>query len=284
MTEPVNAQAQPVFEIIEDSLHWLTEALALLFYKGDGTKFDFTPPRSYMAWIADPETAKLFQKSVLERVRESANLLIGTLKAASENRPPLRGAYDAFMQAFEDFMVRLNELENESIISGQGIDTQTGFKNAAIMIQELKKELNRRERRGSPFSIAMIRIDGDDTDVALEFKVRTLSDAIRQCMRSFDDVYKIGERDFVAGLKHSDLRGGLRFIERVKLELKNRSAGLTFSSCVGEPDPADDLDAFMNNIKNDLDRIATAGTGQSVKFEDISPLQRFVASMKNNNQ
>ena len=265
MTEKAS---QPLIELIGDCLHWLNHATTALFYKGEGEAFEFTTPKAYRDWAENSSTEVNFQSSLLAQLHYSAETLQKTLIQASQNRPPKRNDFQSFMQAYEDFMSRLHQLEGQAILSEQGIDALTGFKTAPSMQAEFKKELDRRARRGSPFSIAMMRIDGSPSGDELNFKLQSISTAMRRCMRSFDDIYRTGEKDFVAGLKHSDVAGGLRFVERVRDDLKLLGVDLTFAACVAEPDPSDDLKEFLTNMEHDLTRAAASGKGQAVRFEE----------------
>ena len=166
MTEKAS---QPIIELIGDCLHWLNKATTALFYKGEGEAFDFSIPKAYREWAENPQTEANFQSSLLAQLHYSAETLQKNLVQASQNRPPQRSDFNAFMQAFEDFMARLHLLESQAILSEQGIDALTGFKTAPSMQVEFKKELDRRARRGSPFSIAMIRLDGHPVSDELNF-------------------------------------------------------------------------------------------------------------------
>ncbi len=277
---PQKPDTQPIVEIMEDCQNWLSLALAALFYKEQSESFGFILPKSYLGWIDNSQTQSSIQKIFLDQVKASAATLQAALVKAKASQPPPREAFQQFMQAYEDFMARLNQIENDSLLSGHGIDSLTGFKNNSVLMIELKRELERRARRGNPFSVAMLRVDDSEDAEARNVKLRTISEALRRCIRSFDDVYRMGDTDLLIGLKHSDLKGGMRFIERLRVELKNLEADFTFSSCVAEPDPEDDMNVFLTNIEKDLTQIASAGGGQSAKYEDLSPLQRFVTSMK----
>lgn len=270
----------PIAEVVSDCLHWLTRASIALFYPGQGEAFDFSMPKAYREWSDNPDTESGFQSSLLAQLHHSAENLQESLQKSSQNRPPKAEDFHNFMQSFEDFMSRLHMIESEVILSEQGIDALTGFKTSQVMQIEFKKELDRRARRGNPFAIAVMQIDGQSVEEELIFQVQTMATAMRKCMRSFDDIYRIGERDFAAGLKHSDIAGGIRFTERVKEELKILGTGFSFTSCVAEPDPSDDLNELMKNMNRDLSRAAAQYKGQSIRFEDVSPLQRFVNNLR----
>jgi len=278
MNEVPEQTAQPLADIIDDCLNWLSTTLPGIFYADAVKTSDL--PKTYTDWLAHPETANSFQSHLLEQIQRSADTMISALKEALQVTPPKPETFNQFMQAFEDFMSRLNVIENQTLLSEKGVDPQTGFKTSAILMAELKKELDRRSRRGNPFAIALIKIDGDADDEKKEYQLNSISSAFKKCMRSFDDIYRIGDKEFLAGLKHSDLKGGIRFTERVRDELKILNADFTFTSCVAEPDPLDDLPTFLNNMKKDLAQIAAGGQGQTLRFEELSPLQRYVNTIK----
>lgn len=274
MNEPLHPPAQPLSEVIEDCQHWLSNMLVGLFYSKSDQPAAL--PKAYGEWIAHPQTEEKFRPALIDQLKHSAETMAACLQETLKSVPPKQHDFQQFLQAYEDFIGRLTNVENQRLLSDKGIDADTGFKTDAVLVDELKKELERRSRRGNPFSIAMIRIDGDAQNEEKEYQLKAIADAFRKCMRSFDDIYRAGDKDFVAGLKHSDLKGAFRFTERVKEELTSINAGFTFSSCVAEPDPADDIVGFLENMKGDLAKIIASGDGQVAKFEEISPLQRYV--------
>jgi len=279
MENPIIPAEQPVIEVLEECQHWLSPVLVSLFYEG-GDKTVHDLPALYHRWIESCANAEAFQQNLIQQIQASENTLKKTLAEAAKHTPPLQKEFDLFMQAYEDFMARMNSIENDSLLTGHGIDTLTGFKSQSVMMTEIKRELDRRSRRGHPYSVALIRLDGSPTGEEREGRLKTVSQALRKCLRSFDDVYRINETDMLVGLKHSDLKGGMRFIERLKQEMKELEATFTFTSCVAEPDPADNMDKMLENLMKDLEEVAARGPGHAVKYEDLSPLQRFVSTLK----
>jgi diguanylate cyclase len=271
--------AYSVAEVMEECQHWLSRIIDEIFYGAGGALPEASLPALYTDWLNDPHTQKIIHRDLLATVRASGDSLKTALIDAYEH-PPQRANFSGFMQAFEDFMARLNRIENDSLLSGHGIDSLTGFKTGSVLVPELKRELDRRARRGNPFSVAMLRLDAVNTEEELDFRLKLMAKALRQCLRSFDDVYRLEAMDLIVGLKHSDLKGGMRFVERLKVEMKNLNVDFTFSSCIAEPDPADDINEFLKNLEKDLTLVAANGSGQSIRYEELSPLQRFVSNMK----
>ena len=282
MTENVPTVRQ-VAEVIDDCQKWFSHLLFSFFYSASTGGNLLEIPSSYTKWAQDPATKSGFQKNLLDDLTESSQALKEALDEAKVSIPPSRVAFEKLTQSYELFLSQLNHAQNELILSGAGTDPLTGFKINALLLPEVRRELDRRGRKGNPFSLAMIRLDGNPAEAELAYKLRAISTALRQGLRSFDDVYKVSNTDLLIALKHADLKGGFRFIERLKLELKNIQADFTFSSCVAEPDPADDLDRFLQNLAADLTQISSYGGGQTMKYEEISPLQRFVSTMKDKN-
>lgn len=276
------SQDIPVVEVLEDCQHWFSQVLNSLFY-GEGNLYKMDLPEIYYKWTATFSSARNFQKALIEQIQASEQTLKMSLTAAVQNRPPSQSDFQEFLKAYEDFMGRLNGMENDSLLAGHGIDTLTGFKSHVVMMEDIKRELDRRSRRGNPYSVAIIRLDSI-TDVAVaEQRLKTLSTALRACIRTFDDVYRLNETDLLVSLKHSELMGAMRFIERLKQEMKQANADFTFTSCVAEPDPSDNIESLFKHLIKDLEQVAALGPGQSVKYEDVSPLQRFVSSLKDQN-
>ncbi len=277
MTEQNAQTVSQITEIIEACQHWHSALLMHFFYS---QSVPSGLPDSYGVWINQSGSETVIQKALIDEIRRSADDLNISLNAAKSQTPPAREVFEKFTQSYDRFLMLLNKAQNELAMSGSGMDDITGFKIGALMIQEVKRELDRRGRNGNPFSMAMIRLDGENDFETRNFKLRAISTALRQGLRSFDDVYRLENDDLVIALKHADIKGGFRFIERLKSELKNLQAEFTFSSCVAEPDPSDDLQQFLKNLLDDLNLVASSGSGQTMKYEELSPLQRFVTNMK----
>ncbi|PZP55256.1 MAG: hypothetical protein DI586_07470 [Micavibrio aeruginosavorus] len=280
MTEEKALTVGQITEIIEACHIWYSELITYFFYPEDSTKTSFKIPAAYNEWIEDPSIRAAFQKIFLDEVRISAEEFSTSIEKANSSNPPLKEDFTRLTASYNHFIFLLNQAQNELILSGTGIDKITGFKVGALMMPEIKREMDRRGRRGNPFSMAMIRLDKGETKEDYDFQLRAISTALRHGLRSFDDVYRLDNNDLVVALKHADIKGGFRFIERLQLELKTMQATFTFSSCVAEPDPSDDLHLFMKNLSDDLNQIAKSGGGQTMKYEELSPLQRFVTNMK----
>lgn len=273
--------AQPLSIVIEDLSDWLSRALRGLFYKSEDILTP-EPLKSFQDWLDASRAEKSFQDNVLADLQNAEQALLLSLSHCAEQAGrPTEDQFDLFLKSYEDFHNKLLRLEAENITATMGIDVVTGFKNDAPLLTDLTRELDRRSRRGNPFSIIALRLDGNPEQDEHDFQVQTLALAIRQTVRSFDDVYRIGSRNFLISLKHSNASGAMKFADRIRAELKRLGATFTLSSCVAEPEAGDDMSAMLNHIEKDLDNISGKGGGETIKYEDVSPLQRFISTIKN---
>jgi hypothetical protein len=114
--------------------------------------------------------------------------------------------------------------------------------------------------------------------------VKTVAELVKKCMRSFDDAYHFNGT-FVLSLKQTGTSGGVRALKRLKADLDKSRATysvqgvkheISLSSCIGEPNEAEDVTAFIENLKKDLNLYQTDKGGAVVEYTELSPLQRFI--------
>lgn len=257
---------------------WYAQTVRAIFYPQDTAQKPSTPT------LVDalPDIHDRIKKSgVIERLKVSQESLHDMAdKMLSAGGVPVVATFDSFWQTYEGFSSQLRRVEKDMVLSDFGIDMQTGLRSATVMMTELARELERRSRKGQPFSVAMLRID----DPVLRGDEKTLgfvARAVQKTIRTFDDAYISGDGEFLISLKHSDAAGGLRFVTRFKDALGNgEEVNFTVSSCVAEPLPGDELDDLLKNVRADLEDIASQARGATGQHEEISPLNRFLQSLK----
>lgn len=186
--------------------------------------------------------------------------------------------FDNFLQAYEGFMGRLQRLEIDSLLFDFGMDRTTGLRSSSVMIADLERELDRRARRGQPFSVVIACLDNWSAE-NYEERIKVASASIRDCMRSFDDAYVSGEGEFVVSLKHADASGGIRFVDRLQESLHKARTDFSMSFCVAEPLPGDNIPELVENVRGDLQQTIVRGGGVTKQYEDLSPLQRFLSTI-----
>ncbi|MDY0030026.1 MAG: hypothetical protein RBR86_08820 [Pseudobdellovibrionaceae bacterium] len=255
---------------------WFSQVIRAVFYRGYAEPFEKPALIDTVQEIKN----KIKNETLLTRLIEEQNSLhqIADEMMAGEKMPPIE-EFDIFWQTYEGFSTHLKRLDRDTVLSDFGLDMQTGLRSESVMIPELEKELERRSRRGQPFSIAVLRIDNKD-DRSKETAIQSVSKAVLKTIRSFDDAYFVGNGEFVISLKHSDSNGGLRFVTRFNQALKeDDTTDFTVSSCVAEPLPGDEIQVLLQNVRVDLDHICELGHGGAGQYEEVSPLNRFLQTL-----
>lgn len=272
------------YPILQDYADWSSQVIRALFYPEKILKTTVIPPRPLGPKLNElVETHRVSQpivEEVLLHQQELHDQVETMLKI--EGRPPLE-VFDKFLDLYETFNQRLERFDVDSMLADFGVDSATGLRSASVIIPDLERELERRARRGHPFSVVMGQIDKPDMS-KLPAQIKLIAKGLRVCMRSFDDAYLSGKNEFLVSLKQTDNAGALRFVERLKSVLANEGATFTMSFCAAEPMPGDDLNGLLVNVRNDLKEIAAQSAGEAVEYEEISPLQRFVKSMINSDK
>jgi GGDEF domain-containing protein len=272
-------KSSPFYQILQDYADWSSQVLRAVFYPEKVLKTSVKAPASLGGRLQDLSHAGQVAQSVIEDIVERQKTLHAQVDfmLAADSKPDLE-TFDTFLNCYEDFTERIARFDIDSVLSDFGVDTITGLRSATVIISDLERELERRARRGHPFSIVLCQIDRPDPD-NISGQVEASAKAIKACMRNFDDAYLSGKSEILVSLKQTDNAGALRFVERLKEELNKEHADFTMSFCAAEPMPGDDLRGLINNVRSDLQEIAASGEGAG-EYEEISSLQRFIKSLK----
>ncbi len=263
------------FSILQgDYAVWQSQVLLSVFYDELSARKEIIPPQSFRSLINE-------KVKIPDRVQDSQDILheLAANLLQSAELPPKENV-ETFLSAYENFQNALQRLDQDSLLADNGIDSQTGLRSSVVMLPELERELERRARRGQPFCIVLSRIDGEVARKTPE-NIALAVQCIEKTIRSFDDAYVTDDGEFLSSLKHSDDKGGIKFVARLNEALKGKEGvQFTMSSFVAEPLPGDDMNQLISNIKIDLDRLAKEEKGMAGQYEDISPLARYVQSLK----
>lgn len=280
--------SQALANLVEDYSIWFGQVIAAAFYQNDESasrstdcvdKSEITPPSSFKLKIGAllQETHKGMPSQLVETEEYMCGLAQQIL---SMNEPPSLELFNSFWQAFDGFLNIIQRMEKDALLADYGIDQETGMRSIAVMESDILRELERRSRRGQPFCIAMARID-DPKRCGNIADVKAAARIVLGSIRIFDDAYVTGQGEFLVCLKHADAKGGLKFSTRLNEELKkDLDIDFTMSCCVAEPLPGDSVPGLIANIRKDLNHISGFGDGATGQYEDISPLNRYIQSLK----
>ena len=119
-------------------------------------------------------------------------------------------------------------------------DSLTGLGNHRSFHEDLERELARRARSGSCFSIVMLDLDGlkqiNDTlgHQAGDARLRALGECLRATMRANDSAYRIGGDELMVLLPDERAWGAFMFAQRLQREGLSNRTGVTFTCGIAE--------------------------------------------------
>jgi diguanylate cyclase (GGDEF)-like protein len=296
LTYEIDSKLKQLVPVMDEHAEWYGRVMRAAFYP-EAAQGGIHSPEQFKTWLRTVEGEDFLDTHALARLKALHDELHakGTelVVAAAEGRKPSVKLFDNFTDLYDDFVMLLRRFERDCVMEDSGIDAATGLRSRRVMRKDLEREMERRSRRGKPFSLALVKMDryeeiralqSDDDHTRLMHK---MADMIRKCLRSFDDAYRSGEGEFIMSLKHADISGGTAALNRLRRileeeEVRFRTASGMFSlslSCVvAEPLPGDDLSILLDNMRQDLGRY-DRDTGTALEYHEISPLQRFVETI-----
>lgn len=275
---------------------------ATLYPEASQTTPPLSAPGTFAPWLEKVESASQSDAQTLSNLTDlhaEMCAMADEIMALSrtESKPPI-DKFDHFVDLYDAFNFKMRRLAWDCLLSESGIDSLTGFRSLPVMFPDLERELDRRNRQGRPFCIAYIRVDDFDLlcdamgrEAVLEH-LRRVSDVMKICMRTYDDAYRYGPGEIVWSLKHSDITGGVRAIERLRRMLEdesleitgsNKSRYLTLSYIVAEPVPGDVLPEILEQMRAELAKCADE-TDVVLRHKEVSRLQLYMDTDGNDDQ
>ncbi len=255
---------------------------------------DEKPPAVFMEWLEKAKAEGNISTNMAERVsRIHADMWASarefTNKFAARDISPLK-EYNELSRHYEEFIQMMRRMELDEAVENSGFDEKTGLRSVKLLKDDVSREMERRARRGNPFSLALVKINGfkeewRENEDEFYIMIRKITDQVKECLRSFDDAYFLGGEYFLLCLKHADMLGSQAAIARLNMSINsadiptpdNANEQISVSTVVSEPTQGDNLENMLENMKKDLIGIDSKGT--VVQYNDISPLQRYIHSM-----
>ncbi len=277
-----------IMPVLDEYVVWYGKIVKTYF---EGVPVMENPPPVFDKWLSEsglPDHTSGKVRRIHQGMVDAAKLFI--TKYASRETPPL-GEYNELSRHYEEFIQIMRRLEFDHATENSGFDEKTGLRSAKLMVEDVARELERRARRGNPFSLALLKINNfkeqwRDNEESFRAMVLKISDQIKECLRSFDDAYYMGDEFFLLSLKHADLLGSQAAMGRLNGLIAaahipapdDPIEEISASTVLSEPMPGDSLDDLLKNMKRDLAGIDEKGT--VLQYNDLSPIQRYIHSIE----
>ncbi|MGZ9097699.1 MAG: diguanylate cyclase domain-containing protein [Micavibrio sp.] len=284
--------------VLDEHAEWFGRVIRQVFYPEQKMSQGLlAAPESFDNWARDAQRDEAVESATLTRMRrlhddmrQTAAFLLK--EAAGSGYKPEVKYFDSFVTLYDEFHAHIRRLERDLAMSDSGLDALTGLRSRKVMNKDIERELERRSRRGRPFCLALARIDHyeDIKNMPQAEHDRLMvaaSEIIKLCIRSFDDAYRMNDGEFLMCMKQTEMSGGSAGLNRLKKLLEERAPffnlggkeiHLTMSSCVAEPQPGDQVDELIANMRKDLNRFG-GDAETALEYFEISPLQRFVTGL-----
>ncbi len=276
-------QFEQLHAVTEEYITWFASVCSFVAYPELLKDVEtHSVPQTIINWIEQdaPDLPDLLLSDIKNNYADmsaAAAVLLDHLGAKSDR--PQQQDFIKFKHSFEGFLNRLRRFEKDSAVDGSGIDELTGLRSKTVLVEDLKREMERVERQGNPFSLLLTQVDSFD-EGAVD-SVSLAVSVIKQCMRAFDDAYYMGDGEFLIMLKHADLIGAQSAVKRLQVALKSTQdakAAMTMSYCIAEPIAEDKIDDLLSNMRQDLSDNAS-DVDAVIRLKELSPLERFVGGL-----
>lgn len=235
-------------------------------------------PSSFMQWLSS--------------AYDNEHLLQSGLKSKLDYIRKLGEEAQAQNDVLADLVMALFSLQKNISLLEVGVDPVSLLGTKKAMRELVSEELERVARKGAHFCLVLVCITNENgalsvsvNDESYRQALRLTADQIHKCMRTFDDGFRVNDREFVLSLKQTTVTGGTAAIERLR-ELLDKSEPsfrdaeqnvlkLEYAYCASAPVPGDDLDDLIKNMRSDLLKY-NDGIGAVVEYHEVSPLQRLI--------
>jgi diguanylate cyclase (GGDEF)-like protein len=139
---------------------------------------------------------------------------------------------------YQELIRELRRCESAFAAAASGLDTLTGLRSRDGLWRELNNEMQRFQRSGRPFCIAMMDIDhfkkinDSHGHEAGDRVLAAVADHISNKLRGHDDAFRFGGEEFLLCLKEADSTIGVQVLERLRQSLAETPVMLADKSTV----------------------------------------------------
>ena len=172
---------------------------------------------------------------------------------------------------------RAREAELARLAHAALTDSLTGLGNLRAFHENLERELQRRARSGSTFSIVMLDLDGlkqvNDSlgHQAGDEQIRALADCMRATMRVVDSGYRIGGDELMVLLPDQPAWGAYTFAQRFQREASRHRSGVSFTCGIAETTDPEDADGLIRKADLALYEAKRSGRRVVVYSDSLAP-------------
>lgn len=244
-----------------------------------------------LSWCSQQVVEGAIDRRLVDRLSHSHALLMRAAQSLIEQAQdgkPSTDALQALEQQFSSYLTQVQRLQHEYGPAAASMDM--GLRNSAELKNDIKREQDRFNRKGTSFSIAAIEIDNlveIHNKYSLEDQKIIFSHVgalMGQAIRSFDDAYYMGNGSYTMVLKHIEFLDACSVMDRLRLQVEKTSVALgngekvsvTASFGVAEAMPNESFEYTIDHAQSALKQAKQQGGNRVAEHEEMSTLERFV--------
>jgi diguanylate cyclase len=283
---------------IESLLDWRLSITRQCFFPGSaGKAADPNAPAALLAWCKKEADRNAIDRKVAEHLEAVYTDLCQAAQAllahCSSGAVPTLPLYDAFENGLESYITQIRRLQADVSDSVVAVDPVTGLRTVAGMRNDIKREQDRFDRKGTSFSIASVEID-NLTELQAKFGRReqdviyaNVAQLIARTVRSFDDAYYLGKGEYLIVLKHVEFMDACSVMDRLRGEIENtpvlmhngEKLRITASFGIAEAMQRESADLAVENAKSALRSARDDGGNRVKEFRERSALEQYARDM-----
>ena len=276
---------------IEALVVWYAQILQHCFYSESQTSpVEIQPPTVLPEWCLKQAEKDGFDKKTADRLILVYDSLHESARNCAAALPPPLGKFDLLTYNMEAYVTQLRRLQQDMANAGMAVDTVTGLRTISGMLDDLKREQDRFNRKGTSFSVANIEIDNLSELHAkhdrrnMDFIFAHLAQNIAQTVRSFDDAYYLGKGEYLVVLKHVEFMDACAVMDRLRHNIETliimldggKEVSITASFGVVEAVQKESVDLMLEHGKAALEKAKQVGGNRIHEFSEQSAFDVFV--------
>jgi diguanylate cyclase len=278
---------------IETLIDWRNQIVRQCFFPGSQTRAaEPQAVSTILMWCKRGGEAGTIDRKIVERMVLMHDELCRSARQMIDfcagGKAPTLEVFDAFALQFDGFIAQIRRLHQDVADAGMAVDTVTGLRTASGLRNDLKREQDRFDRKGTPFSIADIEIDkvaemAQKTDRrGMELVYSSVAAIIAKTIRSFDDAYFLGKGEYLVVLKHVEFMDACAVMDRLRAEISsspvflgNDRVAVSVSCGICEALQRESPDIALQNAKTALQAAKGGGGNRVQEFREKSALEQY---------
>lgn len=276
-------------------IEWRDDMMRRVLFPNQATSAYAQPTSVLIAWCQKERERTALDSKIIDRLI----LVFNDLVRLGDEITALQGGlsldlYDRFNFQFAAYLDHVRRLHQDLADSAGAVDTLTGLRTVSGLKNELKREQDRFDRKGSAFSIASIEVDNldqlqqENDRRSMDAIYAHVAKTIAATIRSFDDAYYMGSGEYLVILKHVEFMDACSAMDRLCGDVNRAQVGLpsgarlsvSISCGIAEAQQREHPDGVIDHAKAARQQAKAAGGNRVQEYHERSALESFARDFR----